>query len=96
MTKAKTERKLQEQAEFINNAVSDAIFRNEFQKENGISIDDAADALERQKAVVNKKITMYINEQYHKLNSLMNLVVGAANTIAGRAVIDTKNELYKR
>ena len=67
-----------------------------FQKENGISLDDNADALERQKAVVNKKITMYINEQYHKLNSLMNLVVGAANTIAGRAVIDTKNELYKR
>ena len=96
MTKAKTERKLQEQAEFINNAVSDAIFRNEFQKENSISIDDAADALERQKAVVNKKITMYIDEQFYKLNSLVNLVVGAANTIAGRAVIDTKNELYKR
>ena len=96
MTKAKTERKLQEQAEFINNAVSDAIFRNEFQKENGISIDDAADALERQKAVVNKKITMYIDEQFYKLNSLVNLVVGAANTMAGRVVIDTKNELYKR
>ena len=96
MTKAKTERKLQGQAEFINNAVSDAIFRNEFQKENGISLDDAADALERKKAVVNKKITMYVNEQYHKLNSLMNLVVGAVNTIAGKAVIDTKNELYKR
>ena len=96
MTKAKTERKLQEQAELINNTVFEAAFRHEFQKENGISLDDAADALERQKAVVNKKITMYINEQYHKLNSLMNLVVGAANTIAGRAVIDTKNELYKR
>ena len=96
MTKAKTERKLQEQAELINNTVFEAAFRHEFQKENGISLDDAADALERQKAVVNKKITMYINEQYHKLNSLMNLVVGAANTIAGKAVIDTKNELYKR
>ena len=96
MTKAKTERKLQEQAELINNTVFEAAFRHEFHKENGISLDDAADALERQKAVVNKKITMYINEQYHKLNSLMNLVVGAANTIAGRAVIDTKNELYKR
>lgn len=96
MTKAKTERKLQEQAELINNTVSETVFGYMFQKENGISLDDAADALERQKAVVNKKITMYINEQYHKLNSLMNLVVGAANTIAGRAVIDTKNELYKR
>ena len=96
MIKAKTERKLQEQAELINNTVFEAAFRHEFQKENGISLDDAADALERQKAVVNKKITMYINEQYHKLNSLMNLVVGAANTIAGKAVIDTKNELYKR
>ena len=96
MTKAKTERKLQEQAELINNTVFEAAFRHEFQKENDISLDDAADALERQKAVVNKKITMYINEQYHKLNSLMNLVVGAANTIAGKAVIDTKNELYKR
>ena len=96
MTKAKTERKLQEQAEFINNAVSDAIFRNEFQKENGISLDTATDTFERQKAIVKQKITLYINEQYHKLNSLMNLVVGAANTIAGRAVIDTKNELYKR
>ena len=96
MTKTKTERKLQEQAELINNTVFEAAFRHEFQKENGISLDDAADTLERQKAVVNKKITMYINEQYHKLNSLMNLVVGAANTIAGKAVIDTKNELYKR
>ena len=96
MTKAKAERQLQEQAELINNAVSVAALRHVFQKENGISLDDAADALERQKAVVNKKITMYINEQFYKLNSLMNLVVGAANTIAGRAVIDTKNELYKR
>ena len=76
--------------------MSDAIFRNEFQKENGISLDTATDTFERQKAIVKQKITLYINEQYHKLNSLMNLVVGAANTIAGRAVIDTKNELYKR
>ena len=96
MTKAKTERKLQEQAEFINNAVSDAIFRNEFQKENGISLDDAADALERQKAIYKQKMSMYINEQFYKLNSLVNLVVGAVNTIAGKAVIDAKNELYKR
>ena len=96
MTKAKTERKLQEQAELINNTVFETVSGYMFQKENGISLDDAADALERQKAVVNKKITMYINEQFYKLNSLVNLVVGAANTIAGRAVIDTKNELYKR
>ena len=92
MTKAKTERKLQEQVELINNTVFETVFGYMFQKE----LDTATDTLERQKAVVNKKITMYINEQYHKLNSLMNLVVGAANTIAGRAVIDTKNELYKR
>ena len=92
MTKSRTERKLQGQAEFINNTVFATVFGYMFQKE----LDTATDTLERQKAVVNKKITMYINEQYHKLNSLMNLVVGAANTIAGRAVIDTKNELYKR
>ena len=92
MTKEKTERKLQEQSELINNTVFETVFGYMFQKE----LDTATDTLERQKAVVNKKITMYINEQYHKLNSLMNLVVGAANTIAGRAVIDTKNELYKR
>ena len=96
MTKAKTERKLQEQAEFINNAVSDAIFRNEFQKENGISLDAATDTFERQKAIYKQKMSMYINEQFYKLNSLVNIVVGAANTIAGKAVIDTKNELYKR
>lgn len=96
MTKAKTERKLQEQTEFINNAVSDAVFRNEFQKENGISLDAATDTFERQKAIVKQKITLYINEQFYKLNSLVNLVVGAANTIAGKAVIDAKNELYKR
>lgn len=96
MTKAKTERKLQEQAELINNTVFETVSGYMFQKENGISLDDAADTLERQKAVMNKKITMYINEQFYKLNSLVNLVVGAANTIAGRAVIDTKNELYKR
>ena len=83
MTKAKTERKLQEQAEFINNAVSDAIFRNEFQKENGISLDAATDTFERQKAIYKQKMSMYINEQFYKLNSLVNLVVGAVNTIAG-------------
>ena len=37
-----------------------------------------------------------IDGHFDKLNSLMNLVVGAANTIAGKAVIDAKNELYKR
>ena len=96
MTKAKTERKLQEQAEFINNAVSDAIFRNEFQKENGISLDTATDTFERQKTIYKQKMAIYINEQLYKLNSLVNLVVGAVNTIAGKAVIDAKNELYKR
>ena len=96
MTKAKTERKLQEQAELINNTVFEAVFRNEFQKENGISLDVAADTLERQKAIYKQKMSMYINEQFYKLNSLVNLVVGAVNTIAGKAVIDAKNELYKR
>ena len=37
-----------------------------------------------------------IDGHFDKLNSVMNLVVGAANTIAGKAVIDAKNELYKR
>ena len=96
MTKAKTERKLQGQAELINNAVFEAVFRHEFQKENGVSLDAATDTFERQKAIVKQKITLYINEQFYHLNSLMNIVVGAANTIAGKAVIDTKNELYKR
>ena len=32
MTKAKTERKLQEQAELINNTVFEDAFRHEFQK----------------------------------------------------------------
>ena len=96
MTKAKTERKLQEQAELINNTVFEAVFRHEFQKENGISLDAATDTFERQKYIYKQKMSMYINEQFYKLNSLMNLVVGAVNTIAGKAVIDTKNELYKR
>ena len=96
MTKAKTERKLQGQAELINNAVFEAVFRHEFQKENGISLDAATDTFERQKAIVKQKITLYINEQFYHLNSLINCVVGAVNTIAGKAVIDTKNELYKR
>lgn len=96
MTKAKTERKLQEQTELINNAVSVAALRHVFQEENGISLDEAMDAFERQRAIVTQKKAMYINEQFYKLNSLVNLVVGAANTIAGKAVIDAKNELYKR
>ena len=96
MTKAKTERELQEQAELINNTVFEAVFRHEFQKENGISLDAATDTFERQKAIYKQKMSMYINEQFYKLNSLMNLVVGAVNTIAGKAVIDAKNELYKR
>ena len=96
MTKAKTGRKLQEQAELINNAVSVAALRHVFQEENGISLDEAMDVFERQEAIVKQKRAMYINEQFYKLNSLVNLVVGAANTIAGKAVIDAKNELYKR
>ena len=96
MTKAKSERKLQERAELINNTVFEAVFRHEFQKENGISLDAATDTFERQKAIYKQKMSMYINEQFYKLNSLVNLVVGAVNTIAGKAVIDAKNELYKR
>ena len=96
MTKAKTERELQEQAELINNTVFEAVFRHEFQKENGISLDTATDTFERQKTIYKQKMAIYINEQFYKLNSLVNLVVGAVNTIAGKAVIDAKNELYKR
>ena len=55
MTKAKTERKLQEQTELINNAVFEAVFRNEFQKENGISLDEAMDVFERQRVIVKQK-----------------------------------------
>ena len=96
MTKEKTERKLQEQAELINNTVFETVFGYMFQKENGISLDAATDTFERQKAIYKQKMSMYINEQFYKLNSLVNLVVGAVNTIAGKAVIDAKNELYKR
>lgn len=38
----------------------------------------------------------YINAEFAHLNSLMNLVIGAVNTIAGKAVIDAKDELYQR
>lgn len=38
----------------------------------------------------------YINSEFAHLNSLMNLVIGAVNTIAGKAVIDAKDELFKR
>ena len=58
MTKAKTERKLQGQAELINNAVFEAVFRHEFQKENDISLDAATDTLERQKAIYKQKMSM--------------------------------------
>ena len=51
MTKAKTERKLQERVELINNTLFEAVFRHEFQKENGISLDAATDTFERQKAI---------------------------------------------
>ena len=38
----------------------------------------------------------YINSEFAHLNSLMNLVIGAVNTIAGKAVIDAKDELFRR
>lgn len=38
----------------------------------------------------------YIDGEFARLNSLMNLLIGAVNTIAGKAVIDAKNELYQR
>lgn len=38
----------------------------------------------------------YCNAEFAHLNSLMNLVIGAVNTIAGKAVIDAKDELFKR
>ena len=34
----------------------------------------------------------YINSEFAHLNSLMNLVIGAVNTIAGKAVIDALGE----
>lgn len=52
--------------------------------------------LRQNKSAEAEQIQKYIGENFNKLNSLINCVVGAVNTIAGKAVIDTKNELYKR
>ena len=50
-----------------------------------------------QEMITNKiQWQMYINAEFAHLNSLMNLVIGAVNTIAGKAVIDAKDELFKR
>lgn len=52
--------------------------------------------LRQNKSAEAEHIQKHIGENFNKLNSLINCVVGAVNTIAGKAVIDTKNELYKR
>ena len=52
--------------------------------------------LRQSKSAEAEQIQKHIGENFNKLNSLINCVVGAVNTIAGKAVIDTKNELYKR
>lgn len=52
--------------------------------------------LRQNKSLEAEQIQKHIGENFNKLNSLINCVVGAVNTIAGKAVIDTKNELYKR
>ena len=52
--------------------------------------------LKQDKSAEAEQIQKHIGENFNKLNSLINCVVGAVNTIAGKAVIDTKNELYKR
>lgn len=51
---------------------------------------------QKNKSAEAEQIQKHIGENFNKLNSLINCVVGAVNTIAGKAVIDTKNELYKR
>lgn len=43
-----------------------------------------------------QKRNKYLWEQFDKLNSLCNLVVGAANTIAGKAVFDARDMLKQR
>ena len=55
-----------------------------------------APILRQNKSVEAEQIQKHIGENFNKLNTLINCVVGAVNTIAGKAVIDTKNELYKR
>ena len=55
-----------------------------------------APILRQDKSAEAEQIQKHIGENFNKLNSLINCVVGAVNTVAGKAVIDTKNELYKR
>lgn len=38
----------------------------------------------------------YLMEEYDHLTSIVNIIIGAVNTLAGSALIDAKNELYKR
>ncbi|MGN0033313.1 MAG: hypothetical protein ACI358_06010, partial [Candidatus Limimorpha sp.] len=38
----------------------------------------------------------YLMGEFNHIASLVNLIVGAVNSIAGTAIIDAKNELYKR
>ena len=52
--------------------------------------------LRQSKSAKAEQIQKHIEENFNKLNSLINLVVGAVNTIAGRAVFDAKSELFKR
>ena len=52
--------------------------------------------LRQNKSVEAEQIQKHIGENFNRLNSLINLVVGAVNTIAGRAVFDAKSELFKR
>ena len=52
--------------------------------------------LRQNKSVEAEQIQKHIGENFNKLNSLINCVVGAVNTIAGRAVFDAKSELFKR
>ena len=52
--------------------------------------------LKQDKSAKAEQIQKHIEENFNKLNSLINLVVGAVNTIAGRAVFDAKSELFKR
>ena len=47
--------------------------------------------LRQSKSVEAEQIQKHSGENFNKLNSLINCVVGAVNTIAGKAVIDTKN-----
>ena len=55
-----------------------------------------APILRQNKSAKAEQIQKHIEENFNKLNSLINLVVGAVNTIAGRAVFDAKSELFKR